>query len=82
MSDPLHPTRPDWEMEDPMVNPPPRGGEQLLLINPGGALILGPWTDDCWAYSRKPRIPASVKARITAHRLAKIEQEEAARAES
>ena len=65
-----------------MVNPPPRGGEQLLLINAGGALIVGPWTDDCWAYSRKPKIPASVKARITARRLEQIALEEAARAES
>lgn len=80
MSDPLHPTRPDWEMDDPMITPPPRGGEQLLLINPGGALILGPWTDDCWAFSRKPRIPDSVKARMTAARLDQIAREEAARA--
>ena len=77
MSDPRHPTRPDWEMEDPEINPPPRGGEQLLLINKGGALIVGPWSDDCWAYSRKPRIPDSVKQRMTASRLKKIAEEAA-----
>lgn len=68
MADPKHPTNPDWVMEDPLLNPPPRGGQELLLINAGGVLIKGPWDDSCLAWCYKPVIPLSVKQRMYAPR--------------
>lgn len=61
MADPRHPTAPVTEMFDPRVRKPPTGGENLLCINPGGVLIIGPWRPGylCWGY--KPRMPASVR---------------------
>ena len=56
------PTTDEVYMRDPVEFPPPRG-VSLLLINPGGVLIKGPWTDDCLAWLPHPKIPASVKAR-------------------
>ena len=75
MSDPRHPTNDGWFLNDPVEFPPPRGGESLLLINPGGVLIIGPWADGCLAWGRKPKIPDSVKARETARVLAHLESE-------
>ena len=34
MSDPLHPTNPDWILFDPAVNPPPKE-VHLLLVTAG-----------------------------------------------
>lgn len=65
MSDPKHPTNSEWEMFDPAVNPPPQNGQTLLLINEGGVLITGPWNPRCFAWAYKPKIPASVKARMS-----------------
>lgn len=59
-----HPTNPEWVLFDPLLVPPPRG-EELLLINEGGVLIKGQWTDDCIAWGHKPKIPASVKERLS-----------------
>jgi hypothetical protein len=42
MSDPKHPTNQSWELFDPALHPPPKGAN-LLLINEGGVLIIGPW---------------------------------------
>jgi hypothetical protein len=56
------PVMKEVEMFDPFIAPPPRG-VNLLLINPGGVLIKGPWTDDCLAWMPHPSIPASVKKR-------------------
>jgi hypothetical protein len=70
MSDPKHPTNPAWVMEDPLINPPPRG-EELLMVNSGGSLIKGLWDPTCIAWSRKPKVPQSVKDRMTAAVLAR-----------
>lgn len=64
MTDLRHPTAPVTELFDPLIYPPPRNGEQLLLINRGGVLIIGPWHDGFLAWGFKPRIPDSVKARM------------------
>jgi hypothetical protein len=50
---------------DPAMDPPPRAAS-LLLLNPGGVLIVGNWTDDCLGWCPKPKIPASIKAKMTA----------------
>ena len=63
MSDPKHPTAPAAELFDPEIKPPPKNGEHLLLINPGGVLIIGPWHAGCLAWGFKPRIPQTVKDR-------------------
>ena len=68
MADPKHPTNPEWVMKDPLIDPPPRGDRQLLLINEGGVLITGPWDDRCLAWAYKPVIPDSVKKRMYAPR--------------
>lgn len=64
MADPRHPTARVTELFDPVLNPPPRNGEHLLLINPGGVLIIGPWSEGCMAWGYKPQIPETVKARM------------------
>ena len=48
---------------DPDVEPPPRA-TSLLLLNPGGVLIVGIWTDDCLGWCPKPRIPHSIKNKM------------------
>lgn len=60
MSDPLHPTAQVTELFDPAVHTPPRG-VNLLLINEGGCLIVGPWYEGAKAWGYKPRVPQSVK---------------------
>lgn len=79
MSDPLHPVNDEWVMYDPVEVHPPLGGENLLLLNAGGVLIQGPWHTGCLAWARKPRVPDSVKRRITAAREARIADERALR---
>lgn len=64
MTDNLHPTNRDWCLFDPEVHKPPVG-VNLLLINEGGVLIIGPWYKGALAWGYKPIIPASVKARLT-----------------
>lgn len=63
MSEPLQKTRPDWVLEDPLLSPPPRGVE-LLVLTDGGVLIKSVWRDDYLAWSYKPKVPQSVKDRI------------------
>lgn len=48
---------------DPDIDAPPRG-TALLLLNPGGVLIVGNWSDDCLAWCPKPKIPKSVKDKM------------------
>ncbi len=48
---------------DPIEEPPPRA-TSLLLLNPGGVLIVGIWTDDCLGWCPKPKIPYSIKAKM------------------
>ena len=60
MSDPLHPTNPDWILFDPAVNQPPKE-VHLLLVTAGGVLVIGPWHEGCIAWGYKPQLPASVK---------------------
>lgn len=53
---------------DPEVEPPPRA-TSMLLLNPGGVLVVGTWTDDCLAWCPKPKIPAALKEKISTHSL-------------
>lgn len=64
MTDKKHLTAQVTELFDPQVYPPPKGVE-LLLINPSGVLIMGRWSDSCLAWGPKPKIPDTVKARMT-----------------
>lgn len=64
-----HPTNKDWFLFD-VLNPehprPPRNCS-LLLINPGGSLIIGsyqPWVR-YWGF--KPRIPKTEDPRVSLH---------------
>jgi hypothetical protein len=66
MSDPKHPTNPEWEMFDPLEYPAPVG-VSLLLINEGGTLILGQWYNGARAWSYKPGVPNTVKNRMHLH---------------
>jgi hypothetical protein len=63
MSDPLHPTTDELWFRDPDLDPPPRACS-LLLLNPGGVLIVGNWTDDCLGWCPKPKIPKSIKDKV------------------
>lgn len=65
MNEFLQPTTNELYLRDPDIDPPPRAAS-LLLLNPGGVLIIGNWTDDCLAWCPKPKIPASVKAKMNA----------------
>lgn len=67
MSDPKHPTNQTWELFDPVLKPPPKGAN-LMLINEGGVLIVGPWYKGALAWGYKPSIPQSVKDRISSKR--------------
>jgi hypothetical protein len=67
MSDPMHPTTDEILMRDPDLDPPPKGAS-VLLINPGGVLIVGNWTNDCFAWLPKPKIPQSVKNKMAMRR--------------
>ncbi len=51
---------------DPDIDPPPRA-VSMLLLNPGGVLIVGPWTDDCLGWCPKPKVPASIKQKLAPH---------------
>jgi hypothetical protein len=62
VADPRHPTAQVTELYDPFLVTPPSG--DLLCINPGGVLIVGPWRVGYLAWGYKPRIPETVKNRI------------------
>jgi hypothetical protein len=64
LTDTLHPTNGEWELFDPLVYPPPAGAS-LLVINPGGVLTISQWYEGALAWGKKPKIPATVKARLT-----------------
>lgn len=65
MSDPKHPTNPQWVMFDPLQKTPPKG-ENLLVLTCGGVLVPGPWHEGALAWCYKPVIPNSVKERMNA----------------
>lgn len=56
-------TTDEFEMRDPLIDPPPRN-KDMLLINEGGRLVQGKWYKGAWAWCPKPKIPASVKERM------------------
>lgn len=60
---------------DPDIEPPPRASS-LLLLNPGGVLIVGNWTDDCLGWCPKPKIPASIKEKMFRQPMAEKEDEQ------
>lgn len=64
MSDPRHPTNAEWVLEDPVLNPAPKG-VILILVNEGGSLITGQWYEGAIAWGFKPKVPETVKARLT-----------------
>jgi hypothetical protein len=51
---------------DPDIDPPPRA-VSLLLLNPGGVLIVGNWSDECLGWCPKPKIPDSIKQKAWHH---------------
>lgn len=75
--DPLHITNPDWVLFDPVdeTSPDfkrPQAGEEILMVNEGGKLIIGQWYPGAIAWGHKPKIPASVKARMSAQTKARL----------
>jgi len=73
MLDNPHPTNPEWVLYDPLEKPAPRGCN-LVLINEHGVLILGQWYEGALAWGFKPKIPDSVKLRVS-QRLQKQQEE-------
>ena len=67
MSDPDQLTTDQLYFRDPDIDPPPRN-VNMLLLNPGGVLIIGPWTDTCLGWCPKPKIPRSLKDKLAKHR--------------
>jgi len=63
-----HATTDQLYFRDPEIEPPPRA-TSMLLLNPGGVLIVGTWTDDCLAWCPKPKIPQALKDKINKHSL-------------
>ena len=64
MIEPLHLTTDELWFRDPAIEPPPKT-TSLLLLNPGGVLIVGNWTADCIGWCPKPKIPISIKNKMT-----------------
>lgn len=62
MPDPDQLTTDQLYFRDPAVEPPPRN-VSMLLLNPGGVLIVGQWSDDCLGWCPKPKIPKSLKGK-------------------
>lgn len=63
MPDPKQLTTDQLYFRDPAVEPPPKN-VNMLLLNPGGVLIVGTWSYDCLAWCPKPKIPKSLKEKI------------------
>lgn len=63
MTEFLQPTTDALWFRDPDIDPPPKAAS-LLLLNPGGVLIVGNWTDDCLGWCPKPKIPESIKKKM------------------
>jgi hypothetical protein len=57
-------TVPLVELFDPLINPPPVGAT-LLVINPGGVLTKSTWYKGALAWGYLPKIPQSVKDRMS-----------------
>jgi hypothetical protein len=57
------PTNPTWVLEDPLLSPPPRNVD-LLVVTGGGIFTTGPWRDDYIAWGLRPVLPQSVKTRL------------------
>lgn len=80
MSDPLRPTNPEWVLFDPIdkdspdYREPPSSGEDLLLVSEGGILNTGPWRPGALAWGYRPKLPPSVKARISAAMKRRLER--------
>lgn len=49
--------------KDPDIDIPPKN-VSMLLLNPGGVLIVGVWTDDCLAWCPKPKIQKLLKEKL------------------
>lgn len=64
MSEPEQLTTDQLYFRDPAIEPPPRN-VSMLLLNPGGVLIVGQWSDDCLAWCPKPKIPKTLKRKLT-----------------
>lgn len=64
MTEVLQLTTDELYFRDPDIDPPPKA-VSLLLLNPGGVLIVGNWTDDCLGWCPKPKIPKSIKDKRT-----------------
>lgn len=58
---------------DPAIEPPPKA-TSMLLLNKGGVCIIGVWTDDCLGWCPKPKIPATLKEKISAKSLWRKQQ--------
>jgi hypothetical protein len=63
----IQPTTDELYFRDPEIETPPKAAS-LLLLNAGGVLIVGNWTNDCLGWCPKPKIPASIKAKLTRSR--------------
>jgi len=63
VSDPSQLTTPELFFRDPDIDPPPKG-VNMLLLNPGGVLVVGSWSDDCWGWCPKPKVPPSIKHKM------------------
>lgn len=67
MSDPTQLTTDQLYFRDPDIDPPPKG-VNMLLLNPGSVLVVGPWSNDCLGWCPKPRIPKALKEKIATRR--------------
>lgn len=56
---PEHPTNKEWDLYDicDMRDPRPPKGASLLIINPGGVLIISTWVEGTRFWGFKPGIP-------------------------
>jgi len=63
MLDPTQLTTDKIYFFDPDEHNPPRN-VNMLLLNPGGVLVIGQWSDDCLAWCPKPKILKSLKEKI------------------
>ena len=64
MADPEQLTTDELYFRDPELDPPPRG-VNMLLLNEGGVLIVGQWSEGCLAWCPKPKVPKSLKDKLT-----------------
>lgn len=56
-------TAPVSELIDPLVQMAPKG-TKLLVVNPGGVLLVSEWFAGAVAWGPMPKLPASVKERM------------------